>query len=117
MLVSIFEYRDDDATESVESEGSVEPDRSAEDYFSAEDLEADEGWERIEQGEQTLLRREVDVDEVTAISVPRDDEPTEPDEHDREQNDLPGKPIMLRKGGEEYFLSNAEVIEAQDRNP
>ncbi len=117
MLVSMFEYRDDDATESVESQGSVEPDRSAADYFSVDDLEVDEGWERIEQGERTLLRREIDVSEVTAISVPRDDEPTEPDEHDRDQNDLPGKPIMLRKEGEEYFLQNAEVIEAQDRNP
>jgi len=117
MLVSIFEYREDDATDAVKSEGSVEPDRSAEDYFNADDLTADEGWERIEQGDRTLLRREIDIVEVTAISVPRDDEPTEPDEHDRDQNNLPGKPIMLRKEGDEHYLSNAEIIEAQDRNP
>lgn len=106
MLVHFEQYRRDEADDAVRSEGDVDPDRDAEDYFGKDHLEAEE-WERVTEGGETLLRRSVSIDEVTAVSVPRE----ESDE------DLPGKPIQLRIGGEEEHFENAELVEAQDRDP
>lgn len=106
MLVHLRQYDSDDATESVRSEGDVDPDRDPEAYFGEDDLDAEE-WERVTEDGRTLLRRPVSLDDVTAVSVPRESS----------DDDLPGETLQIRVGGEERYVENAEIVEVQDRSP
>jgi hypothetical protein len=106
MLVHLEQYHHDEADDAVRSEGDVSPDRDPESYFGTDDLEADE-WERVTEDDETLLRRSMTLDEVTAVSVPQEES----------HEDLPGKTIQIRKGGGEEYVENAEIVEVQDRNP
>lgn len=110
MLVHFEQYHRDEAKDTVRSEGDVSPDRDPDDYFGTEDFEeksdADE-WERVTEGDETLLRRSVSIEGVTAVSVPQEES----------NEDLPGKTIQIRVGGEEEYVENAEIIEVQDREP
>ena len=106
MLVNLEQYQHDDADDEVRSEGDVSPDRDADDYFGKDDLAAEE-WERVTEGDQTLLRRSMTLEEVTAVSVPREET----------HEDLPGMTIQIRKGGEEEYVDNARIVEVQDPNP
>lgn len=110
MLVYVHQYRRDDAGETVRSGGDVDPDLDGEEYFNAGDLDADEGWERITYDGQTILRRAVSYDDVTAISVPqRDLEET--------AADLPGEDLQLRRGGGTETLERTRIVEVIDEDP
>lgn len=106
MLVNLEQYQRDDADDEVRSEGDVSPDRDADDYFGEDDLAAEE-WERVTEGDETLLRRSMTLEEVTAVSVPRE----------QTHEDLPGKTVQIRKGGGEEYVDNAEIVEVQDPDP
>lgn len=106
MLVHFEQYHHDEADDAVRSEGDVDPDRDPESYFGKDDLEAEE-WERVTEDGETLLRRSVSLDGVTAVSVPQEES----------HEDLPGKTIQIRKEGGEEYIDNAEIVEVQDREP
>ncbi|MFD1514606.1 hypothetical protein [Halomarina rubra] len=108
MLVYLHQYREDDAKETVRSDGDVDPDRDSSDYFDVDGLETDT-WERVDVDGETLLRKAVSYDDVTAVSVPQD----YPDE-----DGLPGAMVQLRTaGGETEYVDHAVVIEVQDATP
>ena len=111
MLVHFEQYQRDEADDAVRSAGDVAPDRDADDYFGKDDLDAEE-WERVTEDDETLLRRSVTIDEVTAVSVPQDEE-----DEEEADDDLPGETIQLRIGGTEEYVENARIVEVQDRNP
>ena len=108
MLVHFEQYQHDEATDEVRSEGDVSPDRDPEEYFGTDDFDGDaDEWERVTEDGETLLRRSMTMEEVTAVSVPQEET----------HEDLPGKTIQVRKGGSEEYIDNAEIIEVQDREP
>ncbi|WP_435180129.1 hypothetical protein [Halorussus sp. AFM4] len=106
MLVNLEQYQHDDADDAVRSGGDVDPDRDADDYFGTDDLDAEE-WERVTEDGETLLRRSMTLEEVTAVSVPRE----------QTHEDLPGVTVQIRKGGEEEYVDNARIVEVQDPDP
>ncbi|MFB6164687.1 MAG: hypothetical protein ABEJ31_05965 [Haloarculaceae archaeon] len=116
MLVSVYEYREDPATDPVESDGAVDPDRNEAEYFGEDDLDLGAEWERFERDGRSLLRRETTYEGVTAVAVPEDDEPTDPDPAEGEST-LPGTPLMIREGGDQHYLEHARLVEAQDASP
>lgn len=110
MLVHLHQYREDDAKETVRSEGDVDPEMDADDYFDADELEADQGWERISRGDETLLRRMVSYEKVAAVSLPQENLEETDDE-------LPGDDLQLRRGGDTEYVKRAVVVEAIDEDP
>lgn len=108
MLVYLQQYSDDEAKETIRSEGEVEPDRDPDEHLDVDSLDS-ETWERTELDGRTVLRRAVTYDDVTALSVP-EDYPHE--------GDLPGATIQLRTdGGETEYVEQAVVVEVQDATP
>ena len=109
MLVYLHQFREDDAKETVTSEG--EPDVDADEYFDADhtDVGPDDEWERVEFRGETLLRRTVTYDNVTAVSVPQ--------ENLERTTELPGDDIQLRLGGGEEYVERAKIVEVIDEEP
>lgn len=104
------QYRRDDASETVRSEGEVSPEKSTEEYFGEEDLDAEE-WERVEHDGESLLCRAREHSDVAAVSVPRE-------QNEDDDPDLPGQTVQLRTGGgETYYVTQAKIIEVQDSDP
>jgi hypothetical protein len=103
--VYLHEYRTADAgNERTETSEALDRDTSA--YFDVDDLALDE-WELLERDGQDLQRRAREFDEVTAVSVPRDES----------DGDLPGRTIQLRLDGGTEHVDNAGIIEVQDNDP
>lgn len=101
----LHEYRTADAgNERTETSEALDRDTSA--YFDVDDLALDE-WELLERDGQDLQRRAREFDEVTAVSVPRDES----------DGDLPGRTIQLRLDGGTEHVDNAGIIEVQDNDP
>ena len=114
MLVHLHQYKheevdfDDNRTAGEsQTEDAVEHDEEA--YFG-EDLDLDGAtWETVEYEGDPVQRREVKLDEVTAVSIPE-----RPDEAG---SDLPGQTVQIRYGGGSEYLDNALLVEAEDANP
>jgi len=114
MLVHLHQYKheevdfDDNRTAGEsQTEDAVEHDDEA--YFG-ENLDLDGAtWETVEYEGDPVQRREVKLDEVTAVSIPE-----RPDEADP---DLPGQTVQIRYGGGSEYLDNALLVEAEDANP
>lgn len=106
MLVHLEQYDHDDVDDAVRSEGDVDPDRDQKEYFGEDDVGPEE-WERVTEGGETLLRRSISKDGVTAVSVPQEES----------DDTLPGKTIQLRIEGGETYVENAEIVEVQDSDP
>lgn len=105
MLVYLHQYGPADSGNARRgTDASV--DRDPDSYFDVDDLSLDE-WERVERDGRELQRRARQFDEVTAVSVPEGDP----------ENDLPGRTIQLRVGGEAEYVEHAELVEVQDHNP
>lgn len=103
MLVYLHQYSEDEAKETVR-EGDSVADVSAGEYFDTDSLAVDE-WERVDYGEQTVLRKPTAYEDVTRVSLPADVE---------EPSALPGETIQLRVDGETTYVENAEIIEITD---
>lgn len=116
MLVELHQYRDDDATDSLRSEGSVEPETDAEEYMGEDELEPDE-WERVERDGRTLQRRTVSFEEVSAVSLPDADESAPNQPEAGSDPDLPGRTVQVRFGGGTEYVEQAELVEAVDPDP
>lgn len=107
MLVYLHRYREEDAAETVESDGEV-ADTDAEEYFGKEELAPEDDWERVEYGDGEILRLPETYEGVTEISVPRDIE---------EPSALPGETIQLLIDGENTFVEGARIVEVTDEDP
>lgn len=118
MLVHLRQYGRDDASESVTSGGEVHPDRDPEDYFGTSDLDSEE-WERVDgdEGEATFLVRTVTLDGVSAVSVPESESDDDGGPAPDDAEELPGRTLQLRRGGEQSYVEHAEIVEIQDSNP
>ncbi|SDQ30313.1 hypothetical protein [Natronobacterium texcoconense] len=116
MLAHLRQYKHeevqfDDNRTTGESQTEDAVDKEPEEYFGKNIDEFDlETWETVEHEDDPIQRREVTLDGVTAVSVPK--EPT-----DEDDPDLPGQTLQLRMGGGIEFLANAEIVEVQDQNP
>jgi len=115
MLVDLKQYKHeevqfDDERTTGESQTEDSLDKGSEEYFG-EDIEEFDGdtWETVEYEGDPVQRREVKLDEVTAVSIPE-----RPDEADP---DLPGQTVQIRYGGGSEYLDNALLVEAEDANP
>ncbi|WP_101297770.1 hypothetical protein [Halegenticoccus soli] len=106
MLAYLYQYRRDDAKETVES-GDEPVDTDSEEYFGTEEVGPEDEWERVEYGDQTILRKPVTYENVTRVSVPEDGEPRE----------VPGRTIQLRIDGETKYVEGAEIAEITDEDP
>jgi len=114
MLVHLHQYKheevdfDDNRTAGEsQTEDAVEHDDEA--YFG-EDLDLDGAtWETVEYEGDPVQRREVKLDEVTAVSIPERSDEADPD--------LPGQTVQIRYGGGSEYLDNALLVEAEDANP
>lgn len=105
MLVYIHQYRPGDSGNARQgTDASV--DRDPDSYFNVDDLPLEE-WVRLERDGRELQRRARQFDEVTAVSVPEGDT----------DDDLPGRTIQLRVGGETEYVERAELVEVQDHDP
>lgn len=83
-------------------------DRDPKEYFGEDlGLEADT-WETVEYDGEPIQRREIEIDEVTAVSVTEDLET---------ESDLPGKPVQIRRDGGVEQFDHAQVIEVEDPEP
>ncbi|SEO77689.1 hypothetical protein SAMN04487948_10571 [Halogranum amylolyticum] len=106
MLVYLHQYSEDETKETVR-EGDEVVDVSTDEYFDTDSLAVDE-WERVDYGEQTVLRKPTTYEDVTRVSLPADVE---------EPSALPGETIQLRIDGETTYVENAEIIEITDETP
>ncbi|MFC6826560.1 hypothetical protein [Halopelagius fulvigenes] len=114
MLVTIYQYKheevqfdDNRTTGESQTEDSVNPE--AEEYFGEElDIDA-EVWETVEYEGSPIQRREVTLDDVTAVSMP--------EEAESRGGELPGTTVQIRREGTIEQLEHATVIEAEDRAP
>ena len=98
----------DDNRTAGESQTEEGVDREPEGYFGEDvDLGADT-WETVEYDGDPIQRREVELDGVTAVSIPGEPE---------EGSDLPGQTVQVRKDGGVEHLENALLIEAEDADP
>ncbi|WP_266080877.1 hypothetical protein [Haladaptatus caseinilyticus] len=115
MLASFYQYQHEEVADGNRTAGESQTEDSvnkdSEEYFGTNIAELDvETWETVEHNGDPIQRRIVTLDEVVAISVPK--EPADDDDPD-----LPGQTIQIRTGGSEEFLSQAEIVEVQDANP
>ena len=106
MLVYLHQYSEDETKETVR-EGDEVVDVSTGEYFDTDSLAVDE-WERIDYGEQTVLRKPTTYEDVTRVSLPADVE---------EPSALPGETVQLRIDGGTTYVENAEIIEITDETP
>ena len=114
MLVHLRQYKHeevdfDDNRTTGESQTEDTVDKEAEEYFGEElDLEG-ATWETVEYRGDPVQRREVELDGVTAVSMP--------DDEGEADGDLPGQTVQIRYGGGVEHLENATLVEAEDANP
>lgn len=113
MLVYLHQYKheevdidDNRTTGESQTEDAVEKD--SEEYFGGELDLSGATWETVEYRGDPIQRREVELDEVTAVSIPEEIEP---------DDDLPGQTVQIRYGGGVEHLDNALLVEAEDANP
>lgn len=113
MLTYLHQYKHeevdfDDNRTAGESQTEDAVDKDPEEYFGEDlELEADT-WETIEYDGDPIQRREIEIDGVTAVSVPEDL---------ATEDDLPGRTVQVRvAGGVEHF-DHAQVIEVEDPDP
>ncbi|AEH38241.1 hypothetical protein [Halopiger xanaduensis] len=116
MLVHLRQYKHeevqfDDNRTTGESQTEDTVDKEPEEYFGESIAEFDlETWETIEFEDDPIQQRDVTIEGVTAVSVPKE-------ETDADDPDLPGKTIQLRMGGGIEYMDQAEIVEVQDLNP
>ncbi|RKD95737.1 hypothetical protein [Halopiger aswanensis] len=116
MLVHLRQYKHeevqfDDNRTTGESQTEDTVDKEPEEYFGESIDEFNlETWETIEYEDDPIQQRDVSIEGVTAVSVPKE-------ETDADDPDLPGKTIQLRMGGGIEYLDQAEIVEVQDLNP
>lgn len=98
----------DDNRTAGESQTEEAVDKGPEEYFGDDlDIDADT-WETVEYDGDPIQRRHVEIDEVTAVSVPEEPAP---------DDDLPGRSVQVRmEGGIEQF-EHARVVEVEDPDP
>ena len=117
MLVHLRHYKHeevdfDDNRTTGESQTEDAVDRESEEYFG-EDLDlSGTTWETVEYRGDPVQRREVELDGVTAVSLPENEE-----EQEEASDDLPGETVQIRYGGGVEHLENAVLVEAEDANP
>lgn len=109
MLVYLHQYREADADESARAEAGDSVDHDTSEYFDVDSLETDE-WERFEYDGREVMRKTVEYDGVTAVSVPKD-------HLEDEDRDVPGLTIQLRTQGGQEYVENARVVEVQEADP
>ncbi|GAB3672454.1 hypothetical protein [Halopiger thermotolerans] len=116
MLVHLRQYKHeevqfDDNRTTGESQTEDTVDKEPEEYFGENIDEFDlETWETVEYEDDPIQQRDVTIEGVTAVSVPKEDT-------DEDDPDLPGRTIQLRMGGGIDHLPQAEIVEVQDLNP
>ena len=115
MFAHLHQYQHEQVADSNRTAGESQTEDSvnkdAEEYFGKSMDEIDiETWETVEYEGDPIQRRTVSLNGIVAISVPEtpvdDDDP-----------DLPGRTIQVRAGGEETFISQAEIVDVQDSSP
>lgn len=110
MLVYLYEYRRDDAGETVRH-GEEVVDTDAEEYFGTDEPGPDEEWERIDAEGEVILRKASTHDDVAAVAMPEE-------EAESDDSGLPGRTLQIRTaGGDSYFVEQAEIVEAIDDDP
>ena len=116
MLVHLEQYKHeevqfDDNRTTGESQTEDTVDKDSEEYFGENIDQFDlETWETVEHEGDPIQRRDVTIDGVTAVSVPK--EPT-----DEDDPDLPGRTIQFRMGGGIEYIDQARIVEVQDHSP
>ncbi len=116
MLVHLQQYKHeevqfDDNRTTGESQTEDTLDKDSEEYFGENVDRFDVvTWETIEHDGDPIQRRDVTIDGVTAVTVPK--QPT-----DEDDPDLPGKTIQFRVDGGVEHLEQAEIVEVQDEEP
>jgi hypothetical protein len=113
MLVHLRQYKHegvdiDDERTSGESQTEDAVDKDPEEYFGGDLDLAGATWETVEHRGDPVQRREVELDGVTAVSMPDDEDG---------ESDLPGQTVQIRYGGGVEHLENAVLVEAEDANP
>lgn len=118
MLVTLHQYKheevdiDDERTRG-ESQTEDTVDKGPEEYFGG-DLDLDAAtWETVEYRGDPVQRRELSLDEVTAVSVQSDAE----SDAGSGDPDLPGTTVQVRRLGHDEQFTNASLVEAEDREP
>ncbi|WP_254544144.1 hypothetical protein [Halomarina pelagica] len=112
MFVHVYQYQHEQVQDGRRTAGESQTEDSvnkdAEEYFgeSMADLDV-ETWETVEYEGDPIQRRALTLDDVVAVSVPR--EPADDDDPD-----LPGRTLQVRTGGGETFIPQAEIVEVQD---
>ena len=115
MLASLYQYQHEQVEDGNRTAGESQTEDSvnkdSEEYFGKNMSDLDvETWETVEHDGDPIQRRTITLDEVSAISVPK--EPADDDDPG-----LPGQTIQVRTGGGETFISQAKIVEVQDANP
>ena len=116
MLVHLRQYKHeevqfDDNRTAGESQTEDAVDKEPEEYFGENIDDFDlETWETTEHEDDPIQQRDVTLEGVTAVSVPKE-------ETDGDDPDLPGKTLQLRMGGGTEYLEQAEIVEVQDLDP
>ncbi|AHF98943.1 hypothetical protein HALLA_08765 [Halostagnicola larsenii XH-48] len=116
MLVHLRQYKHeevqfDDNRTTGESQTADTVDKGSEEYFGENIDDFDlETWETVEYEDDPIQKREVTIEGVTAVSVPKEDT-------DADDPDLPGQTLQLRMGGGIEYMAQAEIVEVQDLNP
>lgn len=113
MLVHLQQYKReevdiDDERTAGESQTEDAVDREPEEYFGGDLDLSGATWETVEYRGDPVQRREVELDGVTAVSMPQDQDT---------ESDLPGRTVQIRYGGGVEHLENAELVEAEDADP
>ena len=115
MFAHVHQYQHEQVADSNRTAGESQTEDSvnkdAEEYFGKSMDEFDiETWETVEYEGDPIQRRIIALDDVLAISVPEN--PADDDDPD-----LPGRTIQVRTGGDETFISQAEIVDVQDSPP
>lgn len=114
MLAYLHQYQHEQVQDGNRTAGESQTEDSvnkdAEEYFGESMADFDtETWETVEHDGDPIQRRSITL-EATAISVPQ--EPAEDDDPD-----LPGRTLQVRRGGDQTFVPQAEIVEVEDENP
>ena len=116
MLVHLQQYKHeevqfDDNRTTGESQTEDSVDKDSEEYFG-ENVDRFDGvtWETIEHDGDPIQRRDVTIEGVTTVTVPK--QPT-----DEDDPDLPGQTIQFHMGGGVEYIEQAEIVEVQDEDP
>lgn len=114
MLITLHQYKHeevqfDDNRTTGESQTEDSVDKDPEQYFGEDvDIDADV-WETVEYEGSPIQRREISLDDVTAVSVPSN--------LDGGDADLPGTTVQVRRDGGIEQLEHAVLVEAEDPEP